>query len=212
MKTIVRILMTAAAVMMFANFASAQQYLCETAGALVKSYEAGDLASSGTTVEWTISVGGPAITNSTSTTCSIDWNGVAAGTYTLTLTETHSSGLCTGVETLTIYVNEKPSASFALTGSTVCNGQEATMVVNITSDSDWSLVYNDGVNPDVTETGSAGTFDIVVGGVVANATYTLVSIANLGCTLADGNQGDVLSGNTTHDLEAVVLAPTITPL
>lgn len=204
MKTIVRILTTAAAVMMFANFANAQQHLCYSTVSNVKSYEATTLAPL-SSVAWTIT-GGVTITNSTSTTCSIEWDGVAAGSYTLTLTETHESGLCTEVATLLITVHTAPTANFVLASSTACSGDLGEVIANISSDSDWTLSYTLGgvAQPAITGTSADVSYDFAPT-VGATMTYVLTGITNLGCTGS-------ITAETTHVVTPVVLAPTITPL
>jgi hypothetical protein len=210
MKTIVRILTTAAAVMMFANFASAQDYtqdFCEGASDPTVQYQAGDLESGSSVILWTMEAGGGVLTNETSATCDVDWTGVTPGTYTITLRETHSSSLCFVEKTIDVTIHAKPTANFALTGSTVCNGEDANILVNISSTADWSLVYNDGSSHTVT--GTAGNnYTISALGVGADVTYTLVSIENDGCTLAAGDDGTITTA--THDLTVAVLNPTIT--
>lgn len=208
MKTIVRILMTAAAVMMFANFANAQQHRC--LGGADQEYQAGITA--GSTVGWVLTqpVGATATLSIVDPiTCSIDWSnaGSIAGTYTLTLTETHASGLCTETEVLSIIVHTPPQATFASATSTACNGLAGEVIANITSDSDWTLSYTiDGVPGSVSRGVADITYDFAPAAVSAVMTFVLTDISNEGCTTGTINAPD------THVVTPVTLAPTITPL
>ena len=65
-------------------------------------------------------------TNSTNTT--INWNGVAAGTYTISFTETNSLG-CDSTVNLTVTINESPNLSIATVQ--VCEGTTVAQVTAV---------------------------------------------------------------------------------
>ena len=201
MKTIVRILMTAAAVMLLANFANAQQHICFSDVTNELTYDAETLQPL-STVEWSMSAGGGTIDDINAESITIDWEDVVAGDYTLTLTENHVSELCSEIATLTITVHTAPTATFAVETSTACDGLLGEVIVNVVSDSEWTLSYeiDDVAQADIVS--SDASYDFAPNPVDAVMKYDIIAISNLGCTGS-------LGAFTTHTVTPIVLGPTI---
>ncbi len=187
MKTIVRILMTALAVMIFANFASAQigQYLCE--GTAVKGYEAedGDVLSN---YEWTVSPGASFVGGINNTKqVQIDWTAVAPGDYTLTVKEGPLA--CQGVEhTLVVRVSPQPTVAISFpAGGFVCNGAAFDLEVDYDGTaSTWAFSYtvDGGVPIAVSGLTVAGQdpYTLNIAGIAANTDFEIVEISDNACS------------------------------
>ncbi len=186
MKTIVRILMTAAAVMMLTNFASAQidQHLCIQTG--LKSYRAvGGGANPPSSYNWTLPAG--AVEDSrTDNEITIDWSGVAAGVYNLTVSE-EIAGCAGTVYTFAIEVHAKPTATIVDATSTVCSGTAtADISVALTGTANWTITWAiNGVDQAPIAAIAASPYTLVVpDGITATSAYTITAISDAYC--ADG--------------------------
>lgn len=183
MKTIVRILMTAAAVMMLANFANAQNdHRCvSTVGT---QYQA-DGVDVGGTYSWVVTdpssndVTGSVITAGAGTTVITTSWPATAGVYTIELTET--IGSCSEVFTFTVELHAKPTTTIVDATTVICNLDDPTVEVTFAGNQPFNFTYDiNGTTTDVNaHDGSPYTINLT--DVSANTTVTVTAVSDLYC-------------------------------
>jgi hypothetical protein len=200
MKTIVRILMTAAAVMMFANFASAQidQYLCENE--TVRGYEAdnGDVASN---YVWAVTGGVPFVGGISNTKqVQLNWTGIAPGDYTLTVQE-GLPGCLGALRTFVIRVSPFPTAAISYAGGFVCSGAPFDLSVDYTGTAaNWTFSYTINGGAPIAVAAIPSATDpytlTIAGGILLNSTFEVVAISDNACSTPI-----VMSSSVTVDIQ-----------
>jgi hypothetical protein len=191
MKTIVRILTTAAAVILMANFASAQEDRC--IGGADRSYLA-DSDNATPTFAWSLELpgggdGAAYLSDANTDECTIDWDNAALtdGTYTLSVIESYL-GCDSDPITLTIIVHAKPTATITVADdATVCSGEATPNIsVALTGTANWTITY--AINAvDQAPVGpiAASPYALVVpDGITLTSAYTITAVSDAYC--ADG--------------------------
>jgi len=92
------------------------------------------------------------------------------------------SNQCAGNVTGTAPVSVLPALSAVMSGSrNICPGDNASLTVNITGSSPWTITYTDGTTP-VTVTGLTQSPYLISVTPGASTSYSLVSVSNPSCT------------------------------
>lgn len=131
-----------------------------------------------------------------------DITGLAAGTYSVTVTD----GLCTATGTQDITNTDGPTATLLLSNDTICNGTDVILTVQLTGNAPFTFTYNDGVLP-VTVAAFDGTTYLATVTPGANTTYTITSI------VSDANPtciGSIVNGSSSVVVNPIPAQPTIT--
>lgn len=142
---------------------------------------------------WTVSGGGSIVSNPASSTINVQWT--TAGSWTLSVTQTNSSGNCSRTRTATVVVNQTPTAT-AISRVTpggnlnqACQGQQITYSTpaNAASSFNWTVTGG-------TIVGSATSNQVVVNWQnQGNATIT-VTETTTGTTCATTRTANVAVG------------------
>ncbi|WP_146697775.1 T9SS type B sorting domain-containing protein [Geofilum rhodophaeum] len=116
---------------------------------------------------------------------------LTAGDYTLEVEVANALG-CGDVATLPFTIYPEPVASISFSESVVCEGDNTTLEIELTSGSTpWSVTYNNGVG-DQTVNGITETSFSLEFSPTGDVTYTLVSITDAnGCTATPGTTAEV---------------------
>ncbi len=114
---------------------------------------------------------------------------MSSGVFTYTVVGT--SPCPSGSANLTVTVDPLPTAIISTNTATICNGNNATLDFTFTGTAPFDVTFNDGTNPNVTQTINATTGTATVSPSSPTTTYTLVSVLDAnGCT-------STLSGSVT---------------
>src|SRR5690554_5474042 len=126
---------------------------------------------------------------------------LAAGDYTLEVVVANALG-CYDVATLPFTIYPEPAASISFSESVVCEGENATLEIELTAGSTpWSVTYNNGLG-DQTVNGITETTFSLEFSPAGDVTYTLVSITDAnGCTATPGTTAEV----TVNEVPTVTL-------
>src|SRR5690554_2637305 len=126
---------------------------------------------------------------------------LTAGDYTLEVVVANALG-CDDVATLPFTIYPEPAASISFSESVVCEGDNTTLEIELTSGSTpWSVTYNNGLG-DQTVNGITETTFSLEFSPAGDVTYTLVSITDAnGCTATPGTTAEV----TVNEVPTVTL-------
>ena len=156
----------------------------------------GGTAVSGSTYSWTSSAGSYASTSS---------NPIVSPSIsqTYSLTETITTTGCTNSNSVLINVNARPTATITNTNTTICEGANEIVYVNVTAVGNWTLTVNDGGS--VNGVGSGVQPFIRSPNITKN--YFIVSAVDANCS---SNLSD-LSGTWTITVNPTPSVAAITP-
>lgn len=116
---------------------------------------------------------------------------LAAGDYTLEVVVANVLG-CDDVATLSFTIHPEPVANISFSEPVVCEGDNTTLEIELTSGSTpWSVTYDNGLG-DQTVNGITETSFSLEFSPTGDVTYTLVSITDAnGCTATPGTTAEV---------------------
>lgn len=188
MKTIVRILMTAAAVMMFANFANAQATYSVCAGTGVVTFQANNGGADATSdYLWTTDdlafVGGIVDTKNVQ----MDFT-TALANDVINLTVYEIIDGCIGTTwTMAVTVRPLPTVTLALTSGNVngnvCSGDAITFDVTLTAGtSPFDFNYTIGGGAEIPVSGVNSVYELSVAGIAVNTDYVITEVTDQYCT------------------------------
>jgi gliding motility-associated-like protein len=108
-------------------------------------------------------------------------------TYTVTaLSDTKGSALPTDINgTPVVTVNPRPTGVISGT-TTICNGQPATITINLTGTAPWNITYTDGVLPVTVNNINTSTYSFVTS-PTSNKTYILTAVSDSKCAALPGD-------------------------
>ncbi len=130
-----------------------------------------------------------------------DINGLAAGDYTVTVTE----GTCTVEGQATVTNSDGPTASISASAETICSGVDVQLTISFTGTAPYTFTYTDGTTP-LTISGYDADQYVITVNPTSTVTYSLVDL------VSDPNpdcEGTFINESVTVNVSSSPTAPSI---